>query len=985
MSEQRYPKRLIEVDLPVREISTHARREKSIRRGHISTLHIWWARKPIGAMRAIICATLWPDPADPLCPTEFVSGIQKPLSEFIDAVFAERRVYELSMRSISFWDRLRTDKDWKPLKLQEALIRFLADFSNWDAGEAMAFTRMARAINALAKSSLDDGSPPIVADPFAGGGSIPLVALAIGATSFASDINPVAIVQNKLLIEFIPACGDMLANEIRKWGRWIREQAERTLATLYPSESDGTIPLAYLWARQIRCEGPACGASFPLLPNNWIVRKPEKKLIVRAPASQGSPFALAVPKNNSEVRTYVKLGKAVCPFCGFTTPNQRVRAQLVVKRGGASDAMLLAVVRTGGSSTGRSYRAPTTGDVEAAQKANEALAEVLRKNPNAIPTEPIPFEKMWRNNPIRVNLYGMTEWRDLQTPRQSVVLAKFAELVRNLPVETTTMGIATKTALALAVDRLANTLTSVSRWHKTRETLEGLFSRPAINMMWDFAEGFPFSGASGDWDGAVEWVAEVCESNGTALSGVSPGQAEWASATQNPLPDDCVDAVITDPPYYDAIPYGTISDYFYVWLKRTIGMSFPELFKWQLIPKTDECAVDDAKGKDKAFFANTMTKAMEECRRILRPNGTTVVIFANTSTEAWETQLSSMIEAGLTITASWPVDTEMAARLRARDSAALASSICLVARPRACSDGIVVSNRIGDWRSVLEELPRRIHDWMPRLAQEGVVGADAIFACLGPALEIFSRYSRVEKANGDEVKLREYLEQVWAAVAREALSTVLKDADSNALDPDARLTVIWLWTLGGGQDTGADTESQEDDDDDDDESPTTSTGSGFMLEYDAARKIAQGLGARLEELTQVVEVKGEKARLLPVTERARYLFGKAEHLTTSRKPLKKPQLSLFADVEQAETAASWEEIGPPRSAITTLDRIHQAMLLFGTGRSEALKRLLVEEGVGHQATFWKLSQSLSALYPAGSEEKRWVDGVLARKKGLGFG
>jgi putative DNA methylase len=283
-------------------------------------------------------------------------------------------------------------------------------------------------------------------------------------------------------------------------------------------------------------------------------------------------------------------------------------------------------------------------------------------------------------------------------------------------------------------------------------------------------------------------------------------------------------------------------------------------------------------------------------------------------------------------------------------------------------------------------LPTRIHEWMPRLAEEGVVGADAIFACLGPALEIYSRYSRVEKANGETVTLKEYLEQVWAAVAKEALALVFKDADVTGFEADARLTAMWLWTLNAGADAGSGQDAEEDDTDDESEGGSKKAkATGFVLEYDAARKIAQGLGAHLENLGSLVEVSGETARLLPVGERARTLFGKDEGQVTPTKKKKVPQLDLFKVLEQAdEGGTTFGETKVEHHGETVLDRIHQSMILFAAGRSEAMKRFLVEDGAGRDPRFWRLAQALSALYPSHTEEKRWVDGVLARKKGLGF-
>jgi hypothetical protein len=275
---------------------------------------------------------------------------------------------------------------------------------------------------------------------------------------------------------------------------------------------------------------------------------------------------------------------------------------------------------------------------------------------------------------------------------------------------------------------------------------------------------------------------------------------------------------------------------------------------------------------------------------------------------------------------------------------------------------------------------------MPRLAEEEIVGADAIFSCLGPALEIFSKYSRVEKANGEEVTLKEYLEYVWAAVAKEALAQIFKGADATGFEPDARLTAMWLWTLNAPGATGKSEESGEEDADDGEESPKKPKLAGFKLEYDAARKIAQGLGAVLESLAHLVEVNGDEARLLPVAERTRHLFGKEEE-EPARVARKKAsaQMNMFAELAGGDDSEiAWQEKTVKRVGETTLDRVHQAMILFAAGRGEALKRFVVEDGVGQDGKFWRLADALNALYPAGSDERRWVEGVLARKKQFGF-
>jgi len=351
--------------------------------------------------------------------------------------------------------------------------------------------------------------------------------------------------------------------------------------------------------------------------------------------------------------------------------------------------------------------------------------------------------------------------------------------------------------------------------------------------------------------------------------------------------------------------------------------------------------------------------------------------------------------AGWIVVGSWPIDTEKATRMRANESAVLGSSIHLICRPRNSQSKDKNIETVGDWSDILQELPPRIHEWMPRLTSEGVVGADAIFACLGPALEIYSRYSRVEKPNGEQVLLREYLEKVWEVVAKEALTVIFADVDTSGFEEDSRLTAMWLWTLSSGGDQNLEKSAQVDDNDDESESDKK-TGSkdkkkkGFFLEYDAARKIAQGLGAHPEEMTTLVEVKGEIARLLPVSERAQFLFGKqgAKIPVIAKKKGKQMTLEESAG-DEAETAVAEARFSLDTQfdilqGKTVLDSVHQSMLLFGAGRSDALKTFLIDNGAGKDPRFWRLAQALSALYPITSEEKRWVDGVLARKKGLGL-
>lgn len=991
-----YPKRLIEVDLPIKRISAHARREKSIRHGHISTLHIWWARRPLAACRAVICAALWPDPVDENCPVAFRDAARQWMLKWTEIGWTAL----LSGENQGKFIRIQKDPTIldDAVNLRQALLDFIADFANWDNSTKKEYLETSRALTQAAHEALGGvpGTRPLVVDPFAGGGAIPLEALRVGADAFASDLNPLPVLLNKLVLEYIPSHGAYLAEQVRKSGQRVRDKLKEMMQKFYTSSEYDEVPHAFFWARTIVCEGPSCGYTFPLIRSLYL-RKKDKNIVALSVLPNHSQkkidISIITDRNLKVGNGTSKQGAATCPVCGYTTPVEKVRLQLAQRSGGTIDAQLLVIAKNKHGTIGKVYRTPTQDELLRYSHACEEYLRMQNKDDEQLSL--IPQEEL---NHLRgffnVILYGMKKWGDLFNPRQALLMVNLTRLIQEeyqiLLSTNPDIAEAVVTCLTLSAGKLAQYNSSCCRWKAKGETLVDMFGRQAIPMVWDFAEAYPFSGSTGDYG---QYLESFCRTLDHLTSIVwCRGSVQRSTATQHPLPDDGVEAFITDPPYYDAIPYADLSDYFYVWFKRMLGRVHDSLFKDALSPKDDECVTLAHRAamyrhKDRDFFERTMALAMLEGRRITKPEGIGVVVFANKSTAGWEAMLSALFDSGWTISASWPLDTEMESRLRARNSAVLASSVHIVCRPRENPDG-TLKQLIGDWRDVLQELPQRIHSWMPRLASEGVVGADAIFACLGPALEVFSRYSSVEKASGEQVTLREYLEYVWAAVSKEALSMIFQDADATGLEEDARLTAMWLWTLS----TGADSEStgtsaeEDDQDDDDDEKGTSSKAGGFTLEYDTARKIAQGLGANLETLRTIVEIKGNKARLLPVQERLRYLMGKGEAIAPTKcKKKGQEQLALPGILPEVEEKESVEgAIQADTIGKTALDRIHQSMLLFASGRSEALKRFLVDDGVGQDDRFWKLAQSLSALYPPHTDEKRWVDGVLARKKGLGF-
>src|SRR5580658_3371339 len=342
---QKYPKRLIEVDLPIKRISAHARREKSIRHGHISTLHIWWARRPLAACRAVICAALWPDPADPLCPQSFRNEATRLVNEFARKAAANANMAaHCSHENWIKWLKLAGSGGLNPTNevhwnvLRFALLDFIADFSNWDNSTAGEYLETSRSLTQAAHEALGGapGTRPLVVDPFSGGGSIPLEALRVGADAFASDLNPVAVLLNKVVLEYIPKYGQRLADEVRKWGEWIKQEAENELAKFYPKGPDGATPIAYLWARTIQCEGPGCGAEVPLIRSLWLSKKASHSVALQLVSSLQATrvdFQIIVKQNDRWVLQdnpqtkiespsfdgTVKRGSGTCPCCGYTT------------------------------------------------------------------------------------------------------------------------------------------------------------------------------------------------------------------------------------------------------------------------------------------------------------------------------------------------------------------------------------------------------------------------------------------------------------------------------------------------------------------------------------------------------------------------------------------------------------------------------------------------------------------------------------------
>ena len=579
-----YPKRLIEVDLPIKRISVHARREKSIRHGHISTLHIWWARRPLAACRAVICAALWPDPADEHCPVAFRKAAERIMLDFARKITSDTKLANdhCSPENFKLWQRLmaspaRTAQpstlNSQPVELRSALLNFIADFANWDNSTVKEYLETSRLLTAVAHNSLSDpkfklppegpdflstlnhqlstAAKPLVVDPFCGGGSIPLEALRVGADAFASDLNPIPVLLNRVVLEYIPKYGQRLATEVRKWGEWIKREAEKELAEFYPKDPDGATPIAYLWARTIQCEGPSCGAEVPLIRSLWLAKKANRSVALQiVPRSRAKrvDFQIIVKQRSGwvdqdDLKTKIEdpqfegtiaRGSATCPCCGYTTPVSRLRVQFRARQGGANDARLLCVVTTLPKEQGRSYRLSTVADLQSVRSAAKRLSQLPPTADGDIPL--LPFEQVDKDHHDvnRLPMYGMERWADAFSSRQLLALCSFrSALKRGL-----TAGHYSKEAsllFALAIDRTADYGSSVCRWVARGEYMGNSFGRQALQMVWDFAEVNPLSGSTGDFQGALDWIAKVVEREGPALS--HPGsrrtsQRDFSSLSQ---------------------------------------------------------------------------------------------------------------------------------------------------------------------------------------------------------------------------------------------------------------------------------------------------------------------------------------------------------------------------------------------------------------------------------------------------------------------
>jgi len=897
-------KRLIEVDFPLKEVSEESAREKNIRHGHISTLHIWWARRPLAASRATIFAALIPAPPDR--------------------------------------DSLRKK------------LEFIAELSKWENSLNERLIRNAR------KEIKDffKGRPPKVLDCFAGGGAIPLEALRLGCETYALEYNPVAVLILKAVLEFPQKFGKRIGGEgglhstrnsliedVEKWGNWVLEQARKDIGKFYPPDLDGSIPVGYIWARTIKCQNPSCRTEIPLIRQFWLAKKENKKVA----------FKMLIDKKRKKIsfkivqgkeidfdpsQGTIRMGTAFCPICGGGIPGKNIRKEATELKMGQK---LITVVKYK-KKQGKSYRIATKTDKEIFNQTKEYLHKKIKNwrwDFNPIPDEYIPTPGHILNGKAKtffvelpMVIYGMTKFGDIFNDRQKLTLITFLEKVKLAYKRMLQEGYEPEYAkvitiyLTLTLSRTADYGNTLCRWQNTWEMCTNAFARHALPMTWDYCELNLLSPVlSGTWQSMLRQILRVMEKCVQMPSSIhSYVQVVQGTATRLPYPDSFFDAIITDPPYYDNVPYSILSDFFYVWQKRALADLCPQLFSTPLTPKSLEIIQNSSivrKGsllkasekmniKDKDFFEREMVKAFKEIFRVLKPNGIVVIVFAYKSTEAWETIINALLKSGLVLTASWPIHTEMKTRLEAIKTATLASSVYMVCRKRT-------KNESAYFQEIRGRIENRIKERLTQFWEQGISGADFFVSAIGPAVEVFGRYSKVEKLSGEEVAVRELLEYVRKIVSEFALERVLKKADLGGIDAETRFYLLWRWTFGTAR-----------------------------VHFDDAIKLSRPMGVELTEMWdrgELVKKEKEFIRVLGPKERAK-----------DPSFMKKTRFTSMIDV------------------------LHRVLILWERGEREKIKEILSETGYAENEIFWQTAQALSEILPEGDKERQLLQGFLYGKE-----
>lgn len=788
-SSSAYKKKLIEVALPLDDINAASAREKSIRHGHPSTLHLWWARRPLATARAVIWASLVDDPSSH--PEEFPSEEEQR---------AERERLFGILRELVIWE-----KSNNPLLL--------------DAAKAE-----------IHRSMGDD--VPALLDPFAGGGAIPLEAQRLGLKAYAQDLNPVAVTINKAMIEIPPKfAGNKpvnprsraerpldtwegntgLAADVEYYGSWMREEAFRRIGHLYPKvqvpEEQGggeATVIAWIWARTVKCPNPACGHETPLVRSFDLSKKKGKEWHVE-PIVENGEVCFEVKPGKSDREGTVNRRGATCVHCGMPMGLPYVRSE---GKEGRFGCRLIGIVAEG--FRGRIYVAPSSDQID----ASSCLA------PENVPNGKLPDNPRNFNTPI----YGLNEFRKLFTNRQLTALTTFSALVKEAQQKAyedarasgmvddgiglddggtgaLAYGQAVGVYLAFVIDQLTNQCSSLCGWNAPNTQMRTVFARQAIPMVWDYAESNPFSNSTGSFENLFR--LELQAFSGLPNCGLEVGSArQWDAQSDNGMRGIMVS---TDPPYYDNIGYADLSDYFYVWLRQSLKDTYPKLFGTMLVPKAEELIAtpyrfDGSRQRAKQFFEDGMLHTFRQVHQYAREDVPVTIYYAfkqsetertenneKTASSGWETMLAAIIKAGFSVTGTWPVRTEKPGRTIGNGNNALASSIVLVCRKRP--DNAPVCTR----RELVTALRRELHPALDKLQAANIAPVDLAQSAIGPGIGVYSRYAHVLDADGSEMGVRAALQLI-----NEELDAYFND-QSDGTDAMSRFC-IELYTQAGFND-----------------------------------------------------------------------------------------------------------------------------------------------------------------------------------------
>lgn len=809
-------KKLIEVALPLEAINAASAREKSIRHGHPSTLHLWWARRPLAAARAVIFAQMVDDPsAHPdLFPTEKAQEKER------------KRLFKI-IEDLVKWENTTNEE-----VLQKARDEI---WQSWR------YTCAENADHPRAKELFDRHKLPAFHDPFAGGGALPLEAQRLGLEAWASDLNPVAVLINKAMIEIPPKFAGQppvnpesrkdknlfarewkgaegLAEDVRYYGKWMRDEAEKRIGYLYPKveitddmakDRPDLKPLigrkltviAWLWARTVKSPNPAfVNVDVPLVSTFMLSTKPGNEAYVE-PEIEADGYRFRVrlgkPQDVDTTKRGTSAGKRQafrCLMSGSPIPYDYIRTE---SKAGSMRSRLMAIVVEG--EKGKVYLSPTTQMQEVAGISKPSWQPDVEFFQQALG--------------FRIGNYGMIQWSDLFTQRQLVALSTFSDLVKEAherskqdalkagilddpglasgSVGATSYADAISVYLAFAIDRFADYWSSFGRWQNANQQLSNLFGRQAISMVWDYPEANPFSGKGGSFDNLFNWTIQSIENIGRWRI----GKSTLADAGRQTI--STCKIVSTDPPYYDNIGYADLSDFFYVWMRRSIKHIFPDIFSTLVVPKAEELVAtpDRHGGKEQAeeFFLHGMTQAMQRLAEQVHPAFPVTIYYAfkqaeteagSTASTGWETFLNAIIQAGFGLAGTWPVRTEMNQRMRGVEANALASSIILVCHPRSTAATMITR------REFITALKTEMPIAVANLQRSSIAPVDLAQSSIGPGMAIYTRYSKILDAEGNPLTVREAL-----ALINQALDEVLAEQEGD-FDADTRWALAWFEQTG---------------------------------------------------------------------------------------------------------------------------------------------------------------------------------------------